>query len=80
MIIADAIITNIVYRLMCGVRTRITPTKISQRNPNTTNRMITDVFILSAKLVILSFTAKIKNTVDASNIFLHPFVVSENVK
>ena len=60
MIIADAIITNIVYRLMWGVRTSITPTKISQRNPNTTNRMITDVFILSANLVILSLTAKIK--------------------
>lgn len=60
MIIADAIITNIVYRLIFGVRISITPTNISQSIPKITNRMITDVFILAANLVILSFTAKIK--------------------
>ncbi len=63
MIIADAIITNMVYRLICGVRTSITPTNISQRNPKITNRMITEVFILSAKLVILYFSCKCKKTI-----------------
>ncbi len=66
MIIADAMITNIVYKLICGVRTSITPTNISQRNPKITNRMITDVFILTAKLVILSFTCKCKETYNVS--------------
>lgn len=59
MIIADAIITNIVYRLIRGVRTNITPTSINHRIPNIIKRMITDIFIVAAKLVIFSFICKI---------------------
>lgn len=59
MIIADAIITNIVYRSIRGERTKITPTSISHRKPNTVKRIITDVFIVTAKLVIFLFICKI---------------------
>lgn len=60
MIIADAIITNMVYRSMRGVRTKITPTSINHRKPNITKRMITDVFIVTAKLIIFSIICKIR--------------------